>query len=62
MNRKCGDFDAVVEWGKAHYVDDDKFKEVLRLPKPERTWIGPAPWMGKTDSELGHKLDHNIRY
>ncbi|KNG80950.1 hypothetical protein ANOM_011107 [Aspergillus nomiae NRRL 13137] len=52
VNRKCRDFQALVNWQRENAVDPDKFD---RMPIPRDAFIWPAPWKHR-DSELGHRL------
>jgi hypothetical protein len=58
VNRKCRDFDALVDWQHNNAVDADKF-DAMSAPKNAFVW--PAPWK-KQDYELGIKLgDHHLQ-
>ncbi|KAJ5928241.1 hypothetical protein N7466_007197 [Penicillium verhagenii] len=56
VNRKCRDFNALVDWQHNNAVDADKFDA---MPVPKNAFLWPAPWK-KQDYELGVKLgDHH---
>ncbi|KAF7181872.1 hypothetical protein CNMCM7691_001169 [Aspergillus felis] len=52
VNRKCRDFNALVDWQRNNAVDADKFDQ---MPVPKHAFVWPAPWK-KQDTELGEKL------
>lgn len=58
VNRKCRDFNALVDWQRENAVDADKFDA---MPVPTNAFVWPAPWK-KQDYELGIKLgDHHLQ-
>ncbi|RAK73206.1 oxidase ustYa family protein [Aspergillus fijiensis CBS 313.89] len=58
VNRKCRDFNALLDWQHDNAVDTAKF-DAMPLPKDAFVW--PAPWK-KQDYELGIKLgDHHLQ-
>ncbi|KAJ6018703.1 hypothetical protein N7522_000770 [Penicillium canescens] len=58
VNRKCRDFNALVDWQHNNAVDADKF-DAVSAPKDAFVW--PAPWK-KQDYELGTKLgEHHMQ-
>ena len=62
INHKCRNYDDLLDYADAYAVDEGKFKTLIRLPLPNDTWIWPAPWLGHSDSELGHKLDPELKF
>jgi hypothetical protein len=52
VNRKCRDFQALVDWQRSNAVDPEKFD---KMPVPKNAFVWPAPWK-KQESELGEKL------
>ncbi|KAH1635131.1 hypothetical protein KXW39_002055 [Aspergillus fumigatus] len=52
VNRKCRDFNALLDWQHSNAVDPDKFD---RMPVPKDAFVWPAPWK-KQETELGEKL------
>ncbi|PKY04377.1 hypothetical protein P168DRAFT_236385 [Aspergillus campestris IBT 28561] len=53
VNRKCRDFNAIVDWHYQNMVDKEKYNN---MPVPQDQHIWPAPWLNDRESELGHKL------
>lgn len=52
VNRKCRDFNTLVDWQLENAVDADKFDA---MPVPKDAFVWQAPWK-KQDYELGIKL------
>ncbi|KAG5300593.1 DUF3328 superfamily domain-containing protein, mycelia-enriched transcript [Histoplasma ohiense] len=56
INRKCRDFDAIMDWNLEHAVDVEKFS---RMPVPKDAYIWPKPWEN-SEAELGHPIEKNV--
>ncbi|KAF5856322.1 hypothetical protein ETB97_007530 [Aspergillus alliaceus] len=52
VNRKCRDFNALVDWQRNNAVNAEKFD---KMPVPKDAFVWPAPWK-KQESELGEEL------
>lgn len=52
VNRKCRDFNALMQWQESNVLDADKFDA---MPVPKGAFVWPAPWK-KQVSELGEPL------
>ncbi|KAL4962565.1 oxidase ustYa family protein [Aspergillus stella-maris] len=52
INRKCGDWEALVQWQRDHAVDVEMFE---KMPLPKDAFVWPAPWKNQ-DFELGVEL------
>ncbi|KAL4783505.1 hypothetical protein BJX76DRAFT_357889 [Aspergillus varians] len=57
VNRKCRDFQALVDWQRDNAVDYDKFD---KMPLPKDAFVWPSPWKTQ-DSELGVTLGHHLQ-
>ncbi|KAL4918795.1 hypothetical protein BDW62DRAFT_217421 [Aspergillus aurantiobrunneus] len=58
VNRKCRDFNALVDWQRDNAVDIEKFDQ---MPLPKDAFVWPSPWK-KQDSELGVQLgQHHLQ-
>lgn len=57
INKKCKDFDKLLQFNQDHAVDQEKFDA---MPKPDKAYIYPGPWI-KHQTELGDKLGPKLQ-